>query len=153
MELLVESVDLLRDSPRQLEYARALADLGVAISRTGKAVQARPNLMMAMDLARRSGATALEDRTRQELLATGARPRRRALTGSESLTPSERRVAYMAAQGQSNREIAEGLFVTLRTVEIHLTHAYDKLGIRSRSQLATALPGAAAERLQDTRDR
>ncbi len=92
-----------------------------------------------MDLAHHCGASGLERRVRQELLATGARPRRRVLTGVEALTSSEQRVAIMAARGQSNREIAQGLFVTLRTVEIHLTHAYDKLGIHSRSQLGTAL--------------
>jgi DNA-binding CsgD family transcriptional regulator len=61
------------------------------------------------------------------------------LTGIGALTPSERRVAEMAAGGMTNREIAQALFVTLRTVEIHLTHAYQKLEINSREQLPNAL--------------
>jgi DNA-binding CsgD family transcriptional regulator len=78
-------------------------------------------------------------RARAELLASGARPRRTALGGVASLTPSERRVADMAAAGQSNREIAQALFVTLKTVEVHLSNAYRKLEIRSRHELAGAL--------------
>ena len=69
------------------------------------------------------------------------RPRRLVLSGVESLTPSERRVADLAAQGMSNRDIAQALFVTQRTVETHLTHAFQKLSIGSRDQLATALSG------------
>jgi DNA-binding NarL/FixJ family response regulator len=81
----------------------------------------------------------LAARAETELRATGARPRRIALRGLESLTPSERRIAELAAHGPTNREIAQALFVTPRTVEVHLTNAYRKLGISSRSQLATAL--------------
>jgi DNA-binding NarL/FixJ family response regulator len=74
-----------------------------------------------------------------ELLATGARPRRIALSGVDSLTPSERRVARMAADGLTNREIAQELFVTQKTVEVHLSSAYRKLEIGSRTQLASKL--------------
>jgi DNA-binding CsgD family transcriptional regulator len=81
------------------------------------------------------------ERARVELVATGARPRRLVLSGVDSLTPSERRVADLAAQGMSNRDIAQALFVTQRTVETHLTHAFRKLSIGSRDQLATALSG------------
>jgi DNA-binding CsgD family transcriptional regulator len=62
-----------------------------------------------------------------------------ALSGVGSLTPSERRVAEMAAEGDTNREIAQALFVTPKTVEVHLSSAYRKLGISSRSQLPKAL--------------
>ncbi|MGH2841235.1 MAG: helix-turn-helix domain-containing protein, partial [Solirubrobacteraceae bacterium] len=65
--------------------------------------------------------------------------RRTALRGADSLTPSEGRVARLAADGLSNRDIAQALFVTLRTVEGHLTQAYMKLGISSRDELASAL--------------
>jgi DNA-binding CsgD family transcriptional regulator len=65
--------------------------------------------------------------------------------GVESLTPSELRVARMASEGRTNREIAEALFVSLRTVETHLTHAYQKLDIRSRSELAPALGAGDAD--------
>jgi DNA-binding CsgD family transcriptional regulator len=69
----------------------------------------------------------------------GARPRRTASSGAASLTPAELRVAQLAAAGEANRDIAEALFVTLRTVETHLTHVYAKLGIRSRRELEPAL--------------
>jgi DNA-binding CsgD family transcriptional regulator len=63
-------------------------------------------------------------------------------TGVDALTPSEQRVARMAADGMTNREIAATLFVTTRTVEVHLTHAYQKLDIGSREQLPEALQAA-----------
>jgi len=85
------------------------------------------------------GAIALTERTRTELIAAGGRPRRLVLSGLDSLTPSERRVAQFAADGMSNREIAQNLFITTRTVEGHLTHAYEKLAITSREQLPAAL--------------
>ncbi len=85
------------------------------------------------------GAEAVVERARSELYATGARPRRDALKGVESLTPSERRVADLAAEGNSNREIAQELYVTPKTVEVHLSNAYRKLEIKGRRELATAL--------------
>jgi DNA-binding CsgD family transcriptional regulator len=81
----------------------------------------------------------LAARAQSELLATGARPRRIAMSGVKALTASERRVADMAVGGPTNREIAQALFVTPRTVEVHLSSVYRKLSIRSRSQLAAAL--------------
>jgi DNA-binding CsgD family transcriptional regulator len=92
-----------------------------------------------MDLAHRLGALALLDESREELLAAGARPRRFALSGVESLTPAELRVARLAADGRSNREISQVLFVTPKAVEYHLANAYPKLGITSRRELADAL--------------
>src|SRR5207237_6268843 len=85
------------------------------------------------------GAKPLAEHAHTELLATGARPRRLVLSGLEALTPSERRVAEMAADGLSNRDIAQALFVTPKTVEVHLSNAYRKLEISSRSQLPDAL--------------
>ena len=103
-------------------------------------------LRVALDLAHRCGAIALTERTRTELLAAGGRPRRPVLSGLDSMTPSERRIAQLAAAGLSNHEIAQNLFITTRTVEGHLTHAYQKLAITSREQLPAALapPGADA---------
>ena len=75
----------------------------------------------------------------EELRLAGARPRRTSLGGPPSLTPAERRVARMAVAGASNAEIAQRLFVSLRTVETHLTHAYRKLDISSRDELAGVL--------------
>ena len=85
------------------------------------------------------GAASVADQARTELVAAGARPRRNRLTGPESLTASELRVARLAADGHTNREIAQALFVTRRTVEVHLTNAYRKLDIQSRDALPDAL--------------
>jgi DNA-binding NarL/FixJ family response regulator len=98
-----------------------------------------------MDLAHRCGAVALVSRAREELRVAGARPRRLVRTGLGSLTPSELRVARMAADGMTNAAIAQALFVTLRTVEMHLSNAYRKLQIDSRTQLPAALAGAGRD--------
>ena len=81
-------------------------------------------------------------RVRAELQAAGVRPRRDAISGMDSLTPSERRVVELAATGRANRDIAQDLFVTPKTVEVHLSSAYRKLGIRSRGELGPVLAAA-----------
>lgn len=136
---LEEAAALLARSPARLEHARALIDLGTARSRDGRRTEGRAVLEQALEGARRCGAHALAERAREELRALGARPRRRAFSGVEALTASERRVAAMAAQGRANREIAQALFVTAKTVENHLGRTYHKLGIHSRDELAGAL--------------
>jgi DNA-binding CsgD family transcriptional regulator len=137
--LLRESCEVLGSSPALLERARSQLELGSALRRAGQRVEARTVLRPAAELARRCGAMPLAQRAHQELLAAGAKPRSTALSGVESLTPSERRVAAMAAEGMGNREIAQALFVTLRTVEMHLSNAFRKLDISSRTQLVDAL--------------
>jgi DNA-binding CsgD family transcriptional regulator len=139
IELLRESVRVLERSGARLEHARALADLGAALRRAGLRPESREILRVALDLAHRCRALALTERTHAELIAAGGRPRRLVLTGLDSLTPSERRVTRLAAAGLSNREIAQHLFITTRSVEGHLTHAYEKLAITSRDQLRAAL--------------
>jgi DNA-binding NarL/FixJ family response regulator len=136
------AVSTLSGSPAVLEHARALVELGAALRRAGRRRDAREPLAAALDTAHRRGARALAEPARTELLAAGARPRRAVLTGVESLTPSERRVALMAARGLTNRDIAQALFVTARTVEGHLTHVFQKLGVRSRAELTEALRAA-----------
>ena len=146
IELLRQAVRVLERSSARLEHARAMADLGAALRRAGQRAESREVLRVALDLAHSCGAIALTERARTELLAAGGWPRRLVLSGLDSLTPGERRVAQLAAAGLSNREIAQNLFVTTRTVEGHLTHAYQKLAITSREQLPGALapPGAEA---------
>lgn len=107
LELLRQAVDILADSPATLELARAQLDLGSMLARTGHLPEAREKLRFAGDLAYRCGAEILETQVRTEALAAGARPRRLALTGLESLTPSELRVVRLAEQGLPNREIAQ----------------------------------------------
>jgi DNA-binding CsgD family transcriptional regulator len=142
LALLQEAVQVVQDSPAKLEHAKARTELGAALRRANRRAEAREHLRLAVELATICGATALAAGAERELLATGARPRRIALSGVASLTPSERRVAELAAEGPTNREIAQALFVTQRTVEVHLTSIYRKLAISSRSQLAAALAEA-----------
>jgi DNA-binding CsgD family transcriptional regulator len=139
LDLLRESVDVLASSPALLERAKSLTELGAALRRANQRAAARPLLHDGLELADRCGAQPVAERAHTELLATGARPRRLVRTGIDSLTPSERRVAQMAADGQTNREIAQALFVTPKTIEMHLSNAYRKLVIQSRSQLACAM--------------
>jgi DNA-binding CsgD family transcriptional regulator len=139
LELLREAVDVLRGSPASLEQAHALIELGAALRRANRRSEARGSLQEGLEIARRCGAAPLAERAYDELSATGARPRRIIRSGVEELTPSELRVARMAADGMRNKEIAQALFVTVRTVETHLRHAYQKLDISSRGELAAAL--------------
>ncbi len=143
VELLTEAVDVLRPSPAALELARALIDLGSAHRRAGDRCLARELLREGLHLAHALGGVALADQARRELVVAGGRPRRNALRGRDALTPSELRVAEMAVAGQTNRQIAQALFVTQRTVENHLTSTYSKLAINSRPELPAALAGQA----------
>lgn len=136
---------MLERSEARLELARALVDLGGALRRDGRRRECQKPLRRGLDLAHHGGVSPLAERARAELLATGARPRREALSGVEACTPSERRVADMAAGGMTNREIAQELFVTARTVEGHLTHVFSKLDITSRRDLADRLAAEAAD--------
>ena len=139
IELHKMAIAELERSAARLEHARALIDLGATLRRTGHRADARKPLREGLDLAHHCRAPALAERARQELLATGARPRRPALTGHDALTPTEARVANMAAQGHSTPEIAQALFITPKTVETHLGHTYQKLDIHNRAELARAL--------------
>jgi len=137
--LLREAVEVLAGSEARLEHARALVDLGAALRRSNQRTEARERLRRGVDLALRLGAFGLAGRANEEIAATGARPRTILQTGLDALTASERRVVQLAADGMSNKEIAQTLFVTIKTVEVHLSHAYRKLEISSRAQLHMAL--------------
>ena len=137
--LLERAAALTADTPNRLEHVRALVDLGAALRRANRRADAREPLRRALDLGEGHGMLLLARRARDELHAAGARPRRPALTGPGALTPTEHRVAALAAAGHSNRDIAQQLYVTRRTVETHLTHAFQKLDIATRDQLATRL--------------
>jgi DNA-binding CsgD family transcriptional regulator len=139
LALLGESVATLDDSPALLERAHSLAEFGAALRRSGERAAARDPLARALELATRCGARPLAVRARDELKAAGARPRREWRTGVEALTPSELRVARLAAEGRSNRQIAYELYVTIKAIEGHLARAYAKLGIEDRGQLPGVL--------------
>jgi len=133
--LLKEAVARLGESQLALERARALVELGAALRRFGRRAAAREPLREGADLAQRCGAEHLVARAMREARLAGARPRRTALHGLEALTPRERETAELAATGMSNKEIADALFVTIKTVEWHLKHTYRKLGLSSRRDL------------------
>ena len=141
--LLSEAVDVLGATPARLEHASAMADLAVALRRTGRTQAGSVQLRRALELARQLQAGLLLTRTLGEMRALGQRPRR-AAAGVDALTPAERRVAELARSGQSNRLIAQTLFVTVKTVETHLASVYRKLAITGRSELHAALAATVA---------
>jgi DNA-binding CsgD family transcriptional regulator len=142
VRMLREAVTVLAGSPAVLEHAKALADLGAMLRRSGRRSMARAPLEQSLRLALRCGAAPLADYARAELAAAGGGPdelARTTPTGLDRLTPSELRVAQLAAGGDTNRQIAQKLYVTLKTVEVHLSSVYRKLDLTSRSQLAQTL--------------
>ena len=141
IELLRESVDIGTAARAPVEHARTLVALGAALRRHGKRQAAEQPLREGLDLAQACGAERLAGRAEEELHTLGFRPRRRALFGVDALTPSEVRVAREAARGVTNREIAQSMFVTTKTVETQLRSVYQKLEIAGRQQLSAALEG------------
>ena len=139
IELLRASVVTLESSGAALEHALSLIDLGATLRRAAHRADARIPLREGLAIARGCHAHVLADRAHDELEASGAGQRRLTREGVETLTPSERRIAQMAAEGMANREIAGALFVTIRTVEAHLGHAYAKLGVAGRGDLPRVL--------------
>ncbi len=142
IELLRQSVSLLESSEARLEHARSLVELGGVLRRGQQRAEAREPLAAGMDLAFRCGAPRLVARAETELRASGARRRRVALSGVDALTASELRVGLLAARGRSNPEIAQELYVSLKTIETHLSHTYAKLGLSgqgARKRLEDAL--------------
>ena len=144
--LVERDVDCLREAERalagstmRLEHARCLVDLGGALRRGGQRTAAREPLAAGMEIAHRCSANALVARAHEELRATGARPRSIVRSGVEALTASELRAARLAADGLTNREIAQHLFVTQKTIQTQLRAAYRKLDIAGRGDLPQAL--------------
>jgi DNA-binding CsgD family transcriptional regulator len=145
--LLERAVALLARTEGRLDHALALIELGALLRRQGSRAVAREPLRAGMDLAARCGATAHADRAHAELITAGARPRRdrRFLTGPESLTASELRVASLAAEGLTDRAIAQRLYVTQSAVRFHMRNTFRKLGIGARADLAAALDSPATD--------
>ncbi len=133
----------------RLDRARALTELGALLRRRNRRREARDLLREALDLAHRCGARPLAARAETELRATGARPRRVVLAGVMRSPPQSAASPSWRAQGLTNREIAQSLFVTPRTVEGHLTSVFRKLDLDSRDGLAGAMaPAPAADALR-----
>ncbi|MEU3409084.1 LuxR C-terminal-related transcriptional regulator [Streptomyces sp. NPDC006670] len=138
-ELLAEAVETLSGSPARLELARAEYQLGRELLALGDARAARGHLRQAIGLATRCGSHALTATARDTLVTAGGRMPQLAVAPVDSLTPSERRIATLAQRGLSNKKIAEALFITPRTVEMHLTNVYRKLDVRGRADLPRGL--------------
>lgn len=145
LELLTEAVQLLAGTGARLDHARALVRLGAELTRTGRAADARQPLRQAHDLALHCHATTLAAHASQGLRRAGARPRRTSLTGVDSLTPAEQRVAETVAAGHTNRHTAQQLFLTEKTIETHLARVFRKLGVRTRHELNAALHHTAPD--------
>ncbi|MEV8478459.1 AAA family ATPase [Streptomyces sp. NPDC051173] len=146
---LREAVEVLESSSARLDLARSLTDLGIVLRKASRLGEAREHLRRAQALTEQCGATVLARTVRQELLVAGARPRRLTEIGVDALTPTERRVALMAVAKLTNREIATKMFVTQRTVELHLSRVYRKLSVPGRSGLTdhfAELPGGTGIR-------
>jgi DNA-binding CsgD family transcriptional regulator len=147
VDALRRSVDAYRDGPRPLDLAFACEDAGVAIGSAGGLEEGRGLLEEALQTYEGAGAARDVARANAALRALGIRRRRgrrrKAMSGWESLTESELRVAKLAAEGLTNRQIGERLFVSRRTVETHLKHIFQKLHLSTRAQLA----GEAARQL------
>jgi DNA-binding CsgD family transcriptional regulator len=139
LRLFDEAVDVLVGSEAVLDLAEAHLERGLRRSELRRIVPARDDLRVALDLAHRHGAELLAARAETGLRDAGARPRARATTGVAALTPSELRVATMAAAGHRNNDIAAELFVSRKAVEYHLSNVYRKLHLDGRAGLAAAL--------------
>jgi DNA-binding CsgD family transcriptional regulator len=139
LERLRAAERTLAGSIMRLEHARCLVDLGAALRRSGQRAAAREPLAAGMELAHHCAANALVARAHEELRAAGARPRSVVRSGVEALTASELRAARLAADGLTNREIAQHLFVTQKTIQTQLRAAYRKLDIAGRADLRAAL--------------
>jgi DNA-binding CsgD family transcriptional regulator len=144
--LLRDAVALVRDSPARLQHATSLLALGSWLISRGRLADAREPLAQALALGDRCGATTVATAALQQLRAAGVRPRHESPDGLESLTASELRTARMAADGHSNRTIAQRLFVSTKTVETQLSATYRKLAIAGRRELMGALAPAGTGR-------
>ncbi len=146
-ELLCEAGGMLEPPHRPgLSTPRCSSRSAATSRRNARPSEAREPLRRGLEIARTCGAVPLAERAHEELLASGARPRKIVRGGPDALTPAEQRVARMAADGLTNRQIAETLVLSTRTVETHLAHVYTKLGVSSRRSLADVLEPSARRR-------
>ena len=139
-----EAIDHLQRCDTAPELARAHLLYGEWLRRQRRRSDARDQLRSAHEMFDSMGAEAFAGRARTELLATGEHPRHRTAQTRDELTPHEERIALLASQGASNQEIAAQLFISPSTVAYHLRKIFLKLNVRSRAQLARAMPGRTA---------
>jgi DNA-binding CsgD family transcriptional regulator len=140
-----EAIDRLSRTRLRPELARSRLLFGEWLRRGGRRVDAREQLRDAYDGFASMGALAFAERARHELLATGAKARRRAAEARDELTSQEQLIARLASEGRTNPQIGAELFLSPRTVEWHLKKVFNKLGIRSRRELDDVMPRSARE--------
>jgi DNA-binding CsgD family transcriptional regulator len=134
------ALDLWASSGSGVDRARTQLCYGERLRRIGRRSDARAQLRAALATFERLGCDAWAARARAELEASGERARRRDLGLTDQLTPRELQVAVAVAGGSTNREVGAELFLSPKTVELHLSRIYRKLGVRSRTELARRLP-------------
>ena len=137
--LCLRALDLTGDGAAPLESVRVRLELGSTLARIGRRTEARSALRPALADADAAGAAPLAERARRELVATGLRPRKAAMSGPAALTPRQRQICVLAAHGKSNRAIAAELFLSIKTVETHLAAGFRKLGVGSRDEMRAEL--------------
>jgi len=137
--LYKEAITRLARTRVRVQLARTHLLYGEWLRRERRRRDAREQLRTAHEFFKDAGVEAFAERARLELEATGERARRRTVDTLDELTPQETRVAHLAAQGETNREIAARLFISASTVEYHLSRAFRKLGVKSRTQLEDRL--------------
>jgi DNA-binding CsgD family transcriptional regulator/tetratricopeptide (TPR) repeat protein len=140
-----EAIERLSRTRLRPELARAHLLYGEWLRRENRRVDARAELRAAHEMLASIGMEAFADRARQELVATGEKVRKRTSDTRDDLTAQERQIARLARDGLSNPEIGARLFLSPRTVEWHLRNVFIKLDIRSRTELANALPNSGSE--------
>jgi len=140
-----EAIERLSRTRLRPDLARAHLLYGEWLRRENRRLDAREQLRIAHDQFATIGMEAFTERARTELQATGEHVRARAPEARDELTAQERQIAELARDGLSNPEIGARLFLSPRTVEWHLRHVFTKLGIRSRRDLARALPRSESE--------
>ncbi len=143
----MEAIDHLGRTRLHPELARAHLLYGEWLRRKNRRIYARAHLREAYELFLTSGMEAFAERARGELRATGEMVRARRAETRDELTPQERQITRLARDGLSNPEIGAQLFLSPRTVEWHLRKVFAKLDIRSRKELAEALPAREGRRL------
>ncbi len=140
-----EAIERLARTRRRPELARAHLLYGEWLRREPRRIEAREQLRTAYEQFTSIGMEAFAERARNELLATGDKVRKRTVETRDDLTAQERQIARLARDGLSNPEIGARLFLSTRTVEWHLRNVFNKLDIRSRRELAGALPSTDSE--------
>jgi DNA-binding CsgD family transcriptional regulator len=137
--LFEQALALHAQTPDVFETARTRFAYGAYLRRARQRVRAREELRAAFEAFQRLGARGWADQAEAELAATGETARRRDATTLDQLTPQERRIAHLLAEGRTTREAAAAIFLSPKTVEYHLRSVYRKLGINSRDELAARL--------------